>query len=70
MEVFRMEKKKCIGDHAVHICEIAKKDEYAEIVTLTKDPHYLCMQCGRVAHAGKNLCNPLAFDKIPFAIAH
>ena len=61
---------KCIGEHSVHICEMAKEDKHAEIVQLTKDPNYLCMQCGRVANAEKNLCNPLAFDKIPFAIAH
>ena len=65
-----MTERKCIGDHSVHICEIATKDKHAEIVKLTKNPHYLCMHCGRVANAEKNLCNPMAFDKIPFAIAH
>lgn len=65
-----MTKRKCIGDHSVHICEIAKEDRHPEIVKLTSNPRYLCMHCGRVANARKNLCNPMAFDKIPFAIAH
>jgi hypothetical protein len=65
-----MTKKKCIGDHSVHICELANNTKHDEILKLVKEPHYMCFKCGRVAHAEKNLCNPLAFDKIPFAIAH
>jgi hypothetical protein len=65
-----MTKKKCVGDHSIHICDLANKDKQGEIVKLADSPHYMCMQCGRVANEEKNLCNPLAFDKIPFAIAH
>jgi len=65
-----MTKKKCIGDHSIHICDLANKDKQDEIVKLADSPHHMCMQCGRVANEADNLCNPLAFDKIPFAMAH
>jgi len=65
-----MTEKKCKSDHKVHICEMANKDKHGEIVSLVKNPHYMCMQCGRVAHLARNLCNPLALNKIPIAVAH
>ena len=65
-----MTKKKCIGDHSIHICDLANKEKQDEIVKLAESPHHMCMQCGRVANVAENLCNPLAFDKIPFAMAH
>jgi len=65
-----MSKKKCIGDHSIHICELASHDKHDEILKMVKEPHYMCFKCGRVAHEEKNLCNPLAFNKIPFAMAH
>lgn len=65
-----MTKKKCIGDHSIHICELATNNKQDQILEMVKDPHYMCVKCGRVANLEKNLCNPLAFDKIPFAIAH
>ena len=61
---------KCIGDHSIHICDLANKEKQDEIVKLAESPHHMCMQCGRVANEAENLCNPLAFDKIPFAMAH
>ena len=59
---------KCTGDHSVHICELAQQDKFNNIKKLAQEPYYLCMNCGRVADSENNLCNPMAFDKIPVDI--
>ena len=64
-----MTKNECTGDHAIHICELAQHNKFNNIKELAQDPYYLCMNCGRVADSEENLCNPLAFDKIPVDIA-
>lgn len=63
-----MDETKCTGDHSVHICELASQNKHSEIKELAKDPYYMCYNCGRVADAEKNLCNPVPFDKIPVDI--
>lgn len=59
-----MEQKKCSGEHAVHICELSSKGRHVEIVDAVKNPKYMCMNCGRVAAAENNLCNPEAVDRV------
>jgi hypothetical protein len=49
----------CKGDHAAHICVLASKDMFEEIKKLTRDPQFICFNCGRVADSEKNLCNPM-----------
>jgi len=59
---------KCIGEHTLHICELASQDEFNQIKQLAQNPCYMCINCGRVADSEKNLCNPLALDKIPVEV--
>jgi hypothetical protein len=59
-----MKQAKCSGEHTVHICELSSKGKHVEIVDIVKNPEYMCMNCGRVAAAQKNLCNPEALDDI------
>jgi hypothetical protein len=59
-----MAEQKCIGDHTVHICELAKAENFAKIKELAKEPYYMCFNCGRLADQEKNLCNPIAIDRI------
>lgn len=60
-----MTENKCMGDHSLHICELASQKKYDEIKGLAKNPNYMCLNCGRVADEEKNLCYPVAFDRIP-----
>jgi hypothetical protein len=59
-----MTQTKCSGEHAVHICELSSKGRHVEIVDIVKNPKYICMNCGRVADAQKNLCNTESIDYI------
>jgi len=54
-----MAEKKCIGDHKGHLCVLASKDMFDRIKTLTRNPEYICFNCGRVADCKENLCNPM-----------
>ncbi len=49
----------CNGEHEGHICLLASKDLFEEIKNLTRDPKFICFNCGRVADSEKNLCNPM-----------
>lgn len=59
---------KCTGDHLIHICELANQNKFDNIKKLAQNPCYMCINCGRVADSENNLCNPLAFDKIPVEV--
>jgi len=50
----------CKGNHEGHICMLASKEKFEEIKALTKNPKYICFNCGRVADSEKNLCNPMS----------
>jgi len=52
----------CTGDHTGHICLLASQDKFEEIKDLTKNPQFICFNCGRVADSKKNLCNPMPLD--------
>ncbi len=45
--------------HHGHLCVLASQEKIEEIRSLVKDPAYICFQCGRVADAAENLCNPM-----------
>ena len=49
----------CRGDHSGHICLLASCGEFDKIKELTKDPKYICFNCGRVAISDEYLCNPM-----------
>jgi hypothetical protein len=59
-----MAEQKCLGNHAVHICELAKNGKFEEIKKIAKEPEFMCMNCGRLADKKENLCNPLAVEQI------
>jgi hypothetical protein len=44
------------------LCKLAGKDfpekHFDRYVDLVRDPAYVCVKCGRVAGADKNLCKP------------
>ena len=56
------EKTTCKGDHKGHLCVLASKGQFDKIKQLTKDPQFICFNCGRVADSDKNLCNPMPLD--------
>ena len=49
----------CKGDHTGHICLLASQDKFDEIKELTRNPKFMCFNCGRVADCEENLCNPM-----------
>ncbi len=54
-----MEEQICNGEHASHICMLASKRMMEEIKELTRNPQFICFNCGRVADSKENLCNPM-----------
>ena len=58
-----MEKGVCKGDHTGHLCLLASNDQIERIKELTKNPKFICFNCGRVADCEKNLCNPMSLEK-------
>ncbi len=52
----------CKGDHKGHLCVLASTERFEEIKKLTKNPRYICFNCGRVADCEHNLCNPMPLD--------
>lgn len=49
----------CRGDHSGHLCVLASSDKFNQIKELTKNPKYICFNCGRVADSDEHLCNPM-----------
>ena len=47
------------GDHTGHLCVLASNEEFEEIKQSTRNPEYICFNCGRVADCKENLCNPM-----------
>lgn len=58
-----MSESKCDGDHNGHICVLASQGKFEEIKEITKNPNYICFNCGRVANSKDNLCNPMPLEK-------
>ncbi|HNX34155.1 MAG TPA: hypothetical protein PKM57_05970 [Kiritimatiellia bacterium] len=57
-----MSEHACTGNHKGHICLLASAARFEEIKTLTKEPKFICFNCGRVADNAENLCNPMPLD--------
>jgi hypothetical protein len=49
----------CYGEHSGHICMLAGNKKFEEIKELTKNPKFICFNCGRVADSKENLCNTM-----------
>lgn len=54
-----MDNCKTKHDHHGHLCVLASAKQFAEIEQLVNKSRFICFNCGRVAHAEKNLCNPM-----------
>ncbi len=52
----------CKGDHTGHLCVLVSQKNFAAIRELVKNPRFICFNCGRVADAEKNLCNPMPIE--------
>jgi len=50
-------------EHKGHLCVLASEGKFDEIRTLVQDPGFLCFNCGRVADAAHNLCNPMPLER-------
>ena len=50
---------KCTGDHQGHICVLASNGLFEKIIQITKNPEFICFNCGRVSNEACNLCNPM-----------
>jgi hypothetical protein len=57
-----MKKGECKGDHQGHLCVLASNDQIDRIKELTRNPEYICFNCGRVADCEDNLCNPMSLN--------
>lgn len=53
----------CTGEHKGHLCMLASQNRFEEIKALTRDPKFICFNCGRVADKSENLCNPMPLDE-------
>lgn len=59
-----MEKKNCKGDHSGHICVLASNEEFEVIKEITREPKFICFNCGRVADCDSSLCNPMPIGSL------
>ncbi len=41
-----------------HLCKIVADRKMWRVKELIKDSIFFCVNCGRAAHTGENLCNP------------
>ncbi|MFU8780049.1 MAG: hypothetical protein ACNA71_03380 [Kiritimatiellia bacterium] len=48
--------------HEGHLCVLASEGKLAEIRACVTAPKFICFNCGRVADADKNLCNPMPLE--------
>ena len=58
-----MKEKSCKGKHVGHFCVLVSEERFDEIKELSRNPKFICFNCGRVADSKENLCNPMPTDK-------
>ncbi len=51
-------KKSAASQFAKKICEFPPESESKELKILVNNPKYVCMDCGKSAAQGDNLCKP------------
>ncbi len=49
-------------EHTGHLCVLVSEERFDDIKALVSEPKYICFNCGRVANADKNLCNPMPLE--------
>ena len=52
----------CKGEHTGHLCVLVSEKKFEAVKELVKAPKFIRFNCGRVADAGKNLCNPMPLE--------
>ncbi len=52
----------CKGDHQGHLCVLASNGLFDKIKEITRNPQFICFNCGRVADSESNLCNPMPLN--------
>ncbi len=52
----------CKGEHGGHLCVLVSEKKFDEIRQLANEPKFICFNCGRVANAERNLCNPMPLE--------
>lgn len=57
-----MSENVCKGDHSGHLCVLVSQKKFDEIKVLASRPKFICFNCGRVADAERNLCNPMPLE--------
>ena len=45
-----------------HECIMLRRELFDKIKQITRNPGYICFNCGRVADCERNLCNPMPLD--------
>ena len=53
----------CKGSHKGHLCVLVSEGLFEKIKCLADKPKYICFNCGRVANAARNLCNPMPLEQ-------
>ena len=51
-------KKAPAGQLTKKVCEFPPDSDSQELRVLVNDPRYVCMECGKSAAKGDNLCRP------------
>jgi len=59
-----MTQQPCTGNHVKHICAMAEKMQFKDILKAAVNPDWLCINCGRCSNSKDNLCNVVPFEKI------
>jgi len=49
--------------HHQHLCVLSQRLDSKELSLYTREPHYVCGNCGGRTRAGKHLCNPKRLRK-------
>ncbi len=49
--------------HKGHLCLLVSEGKLDIVKQLVTDPKFMCFNCGRVADAEQNLCNPMPLEK-------
>ena len=62
--------KPCTGKHRDHVCAMAARADFKKVAEVAGQPKYVCMNCGRVAGAADNLCNPMALSAMTMGFPH